>query len=65
MISYKKLFHILLDRDMSKGDLQKLVNISPCTMAKLSNNKSVSLEIIERLCIALECQPSDILEIIY
>ncbi len=64
MISYKPLQKLLIDKDIKKTDLIKLANISSATTAKLSTNEYVSLEIIDRLCKFLKCQPGDLLEYI-
>lgn len=53
---------LLNRRGMSKGELQALTEISPATMAKLSSNRIVSLEVIDKVCKALNCQPGDIME---
>lgn len=62
VISYKKLWKLLIDRDMKKKDLQKLAGISSATITKLGKNKNVSTEIIQKICIALECDVCDIME---
>lgn len=64
MISYKPLQKVLIDRDIKKQDLQKMVNISWSTMAKFSKNEYVSLEVIDKICAALECQPGELIEYI-
>ena len=61
-ISYKKLWKLLIDRDMKKKDLQKLAGISSATVTKLGKNENVSTEIIQKICIALECDVCDIME---
>ena len=61
-IYYYKLFDLLARRNMKKGDLAKMANISKGTMAKLSKNEVVQVDIIDRICTALECQPGDIME---
>jgi putative transcriptional regulator len=61
-ISYKKLWKLLIDRDMKKKDLQKLAGISSATITKLGKNENVSTEIIQKICIALECDVCDIME---
>lgn len=61
-ISYKKLWKLLIDRDMKKKDLQKLAGISSATIRKLGKNENVSTEIIQKICIALECDVCDIME---
>ena len=61
-IYYYKLIDMLNRRGLKKGDLMDIANISNATMAKLSNNKIVQTDIIERICAALDCQPGDIME---
>lgn len=61
-ISYKKLWKLLIDKDMKKKDLQKLAGISSATVTKLGKNENVSTEIIQKICIALDCDVSDIME---
>ncbi|GIP49006.1 transcriptional regulator [Paenibacillus sp. J53TS2] len=62
MISYKPFQKLLIDREIKKLDLLKMTGISSATMAKLNTNEYVSLEIIDKLCSALNCQPGDLLE---
>lgn len=64
IISYKPLFHVLLDRDIKKEELRKLTGISSSTMAKMSKNEIVSLKVIDSICKALNIQPGDMLEYI-
>jgi putative transcriptional regulator len=61
-ISYKKLWKLLIDRDMKKKDLQKLAGISSASITKLGKNENVNTEIIEKICIALKCDVCDIME---
>lgn len=63
-ISYKKLWKILIDKDMKKKDLQRVAGISSATVTKLGKNENVNTEILQRICIALECDISDIMEIL-
>ncbi|WP_019637344.1 helix-turn-helix domain-containing protein [Paenibacillus fonticola] len=62
MISYKPLQKLLIDRDVKKQELLKMTGISSATMAKLNTNEYVSLEVIDKICAALDCQPGDLLE---
>ncbi|WP_245732647.1 helix-turn-helix domain-containing protein [Propionispora vibrioides] len=64
LISYKPFLKLLIDRDMKKQDVIQLTGISKATMAKLNTNEYVSLEVIDKLCAALNCQPGDLLEYI-
>jgi putative transcriptional regulator len=63
-ISYKKLWKILIDKDMKKKDLQRVAGISSATVTKLGKNENVNTEILQKICIALECDISDIMEIL-
>ena len=62
--SYKKLWHILLDRDISRSQLRKMAGISTNALAKLGKNESLPLETLEKVCAALGCALDDILEYI-
>ncbi len=62
-ISYKKLWKLLIDRELKKKDLQKLSGVSAASITKLAKNENVNTEIIEKICIALHCDVSDIMEI--
>ena len=64
MISYKPFQKLLIDRDIKKQELMKKAHISGATMAKLNTNEYVSLEVIDKLCAALDCQPGDLFEYI-
>ena len=61
-ISYKKLWKLLIDKDMLKKDLASKAGISSTSMAKLSKNENVNTEILRKICTALECDISDIME---
>ena len=63
-ISYKKLWKLLIDRDMKKKDFQQLAGISAASITKLGKNENVNTEIIEKVCMALKCDVSDIMEIV-
>ena len=62
-IKYYKLFDLLQRRDMKKTDLLTLAKISTPTLAKLSKGETVTTEVIEKICVALEVQPGDIMEL--
>lgn len=61
-ISYKKLWKLLIDKDLKKKDLQKMSGISSSSIAKLGRNENVNTEIINKICNALDCDTSDIME---
>ncbi len=63
-ISYKKLWKLLIDRDMMKKDLSEMANISPASIAKLGRNENVNTDILLKICSALECEMSDIMELV-
>jgi DNA-binding Xre family transcriptional regulator len=62
--SYKKLWKLMIDRDLLKRDLCKMANVSPTTMAKLGKGESVNVDILLRICAALEVDISDIMEVV-
>lgn len=64
MISYKKLWKLLIDKDMNKQDLMAITGISTTTMTKLNKGRNVNTDILVRICNALKCDVSDIMEII-
>lgn len=63
MISYNKLWKLLIDRGMNKSDLRKLVGMSSGSLAKLGKNEPVSMDIILRICQKLNCDIADIMEV--
>ena len=63
-ISYKKLWKLLIDRDMKKKDLQRLAGISSASITKLGKNENVHTDILQKICSALECDISDIMEMV-
>ena len=63
-ISYKKLWKVLIDRDMKKKDLCAAAGISHTSMAKLGKNENVTTDVLLKICHALNCDISDIMEII-
>lgn len=63
-IKYYKLLDLLNRSDMNKSKLQDLTGISSATIAKISAHKPVSLEVIDKICKTLNCQPGDIMEYI-
>lgn len=63
-VSYKKLWKLLIDRDMKKKDLQLAAGLSSTTIAKLSNHENVSMEVLIRVCTILGVDFGDIMELI-
>lgn len=62
--SYKKLWKILVDKEMSKGDLHKATGLSSSTMTKLRRSEDVSMEALRKICIVLDCNIGDIVEFV-
>ena len=62
--SYKKLWKLLVDKEMSKGDLHKASGLSSSTMTKLRKSEDVSMEALRKICIVLNCNMSDIVEVV-
>ena len=63
-VSYKKLWKLLIDRDMKKKDLREAANLSPSLVAKMGKNENVTTEVLFRICVALKCDIGDIIEMI-
>lgn len=63
-VSYKKLFKLLIDKDMKKKDLREKAGLGNSTMTKLANNDNVTMEVMAKICNALECSMDDIVEIV-
>lgn len=60
--SYKPLWKLLIDRDMSKKELMEATNISKSTIDKMGRSEIVSLEIIDRICNYFDCNVEDVIE---
>lgn len=63
-VSYKKLWKLLIDKNMKKKDLRELASISSSSIAKLGHNEFVSLEILVKICEVLQCDIGDIIEVV-
>jgi len=62
-INYKPLWKLLIDREMSKTDLREKTSIARSTIMKMTNNEYVALDVLVRICVALDCKLDDIIEI--
>lgn len=62
-ISYKKLWKLIIDKDMTNVEVRKATGISPATFTKLKKNEMVSLEVLVKICQVLQCEIGDIIEI--
>jgi len=63
-VSYKKLWKLLIDRDMKKKDLLAAAGISQSSLSKMKKNENVNMDIVVKVCKALNCDISDIVEIV-
>lgn len=63
-VSYKKLWKMLIDKDMMKKDIQKETGISWATITKMSKGETVSTEVLMKICRVLHCDVGDIMEFI-
>ena len=63
-ISYKRLWKLLIDRDLKKKDLVNIANLSSYTIGKLTRDENVNAETLAKLCTALDCRFDDIMEIV-
>lgn len=61
-VSYKKLWKLLIDKEMLKKDLQEKSGISWNSLTKMSKGKTVSLEVLKKICETLDCDIADIVE---
>lgn len=63
-VSYKRLLHMMIEKDISNQDLMKAAKISANIITKIRNGQYMALDKVESICIALDCTPNDILEFI-
>lgn len=64
MIVYKKLWKLLIDKEIKKTQLSEMANVSMTSIAKLGRNENVNTEILNKICIALNCNIEDIMEVV-
>lgn len=63
-VSYKRLWKLLIDKDMKKKDLCEKAGISPASITKMGRNGHVTTAVLEKICVAMDCQIGDVMEII-
>jgi DNA-binding Xre family transcriptional regulator len=63
-VSYKKLWKILIDKDMKKQDLQKAAGVSWSVITKLSKCETVSMDVLIKICKVLDCDIGDVMELV-
>lgn len=62
-VNYKPLWKMLIDRDISKQKLREMTSIARSTMVKMANNEYVAMDVLVRICVAMDCGMDDIVEI--
>lgn len=62
-VSYKKLWKLLIDKEMTKTEMRAATGITTTALAKLGRNENVNTEVLVKICKVLECDISDIMEI--
>jgi DNA-binding Xre family transcriptional regulator len=63
-VTYKKLWKLLIDKELKKKDLCEMANVSYASLTKMKNNGSITTDVLSRICAALNCDTSDIMEYI-
>ena len=63
-ITYKKLFKLLIDRDMNRQDLKKLCGLSSASIAKLGKGENITTDVLLKICKTMNCKVEDIIETI-
>ncbi len=63
-VSYNKLWKLLIDKNMKKKELGESAGISNSLIAKLGKNENVTVEVLDKICLALNCRLEDIVEIL-
>ena len=64
-VSYKKLWKLLIDKDMTRTELRKAIGASSSTFARLSKNECISADLISRICTTLRCNVGDIMDVVH
>lgn len=64
MVSYNKLWKLLIDKKMSKAELRRATGISPNTMTKMNQDEEVALSVLGKICNALNCNIGDVIEFV-
>ncbi len=63
-VSYKKLWHLLIDKDMKKKDLQAAANLTSYAMRRLSRDEAITTDTLAKICRCLDCKVDDIMDVI-
>lgn len=62
--SYKKLWKMLIDKDLKKKDLENMAGVSHYTINKLNKGENITTDVLEKICTALDCTANDIMEFV-
>lgn len=65
IVSYKKLWKLLIDRNIKKKELCRQAGVSVASITKMGNNGTVTTTVIAKICMALNCTPNDIMDIVW
>ena len=63
-VSYKRLLHLMIEKDVSNAELMQKANISANIISKIKNGQYMALDKVESICVAMDCTPNDILEFV-
>ena len=63
-VSYKRLLHLMIEKDISNAELMRKANISANIISKIKNGQYMALDKVESICVAMDCTPNDILEFV-
>lgn len=63
-VSYKRLLHLMIEKDVSSAELMREANISANIISKIKNGQYMALDKVESICVAMDCTPNDILEFV-
>ncbi|MEG2137937.1 MAG: helix-turn-helix transcriptional regulator [Oscillospiraceae bacterium] len=63
-VSYKKLWMLILEKDLKKTAVRKAAGISPSTLSKMNRNEYVAMDVLVKLCAVLECNIGDIVDVV-
>jgi len=64
-VSYKKLWKLLIDKEMNKTDLRNATGVSSATIAKMTNNEEVTMSVLIKICEVLKCNIGDVVDLIH
>jgi DNA-binding Xre family transcriptional regulator len=64
MVSYNKLWKLMIDLNMKKKELKELTGIGSTTLTKLTNDEPVSMDVMIKICVALKCNIGDVMDVV-